>query len=255
MSEKTDQELADAFWLNAEDDKIFGIEWVYGEIEVTKEPEPVEGVAIQDRHPIANQMYALMALVIFAVCAMLMVLCGCGQLDTIMPDVDVDLGIDSPVVIVERPVVNIPSDLRQENWLGNLGEGSCTWASTISLLRWQGRYNTADWVRKNRGNGEWPEHMATALDDAGIRYAYTIRGDVEFLEWACRTRRGCGITVNGGSHMVTLVHLDSEWAAILDNNSIEKFIWVPRESLISEWQSSYGWAVAVLYTPPAPLPQ
>jgi len=26
--------------------------------------------------------------------------------------------------------------------------------------------------------------------------------------------------------MVALVHLDDKWAAILDNNNVEKFIWV-----------------------------
>ncbi len=190
--------------------------------------------------------------------ATLIVLCacsGCGQLDSIMPVINNDtLPLVAPVV-AERPTVNVPYDLRQENWLGRQREGSCTWATTISLLRWQGRYRKADWVRKNRGDGEWPEHMATGLDSAGIRYAYTTEGDVEFLEWACRTRRGCGITVKGGAHMVALVHLDSQWAAILDNNDIEKFIWVPRDALIAEWRASHGWAVAVLYTPCPPLPQ
>ena len=51
----------------------------------------------------------------------------------------------------------------------------------ISLLRWQGRYNTADWVRKNYGDGEWPEDLAKKLDRANVRYAYVINGDVKFL--------------------------------------------------------------------------
>ena len=51
------------------------------------------------------------------------------------------------------------------------------------------------------------------------------------------------------------VHLDSKWAAILDNNDVSKFIWVPRETLIAEWRASYGWAVVPVYTPAAPLPQ
>jgi len=180
---------------------------------------------------------------------------GCGQFDTIMPVINTPL-LASPVspIVTERPTVNVPYGLRQENWPGRRREGSCTWATTISLLRWQGRYRTADWLRKNRGGGEWPEHMAEGLDSAGIRYAYTVDGNVEFLEWACSTRRGCGITVQGGTHMVALVHLDSQWAAILDNNDIEKFIWVPRQALIAEWQASHGWAVTVLYTPCPPLP-
>ena len=39
------------------------------------------------------------------------------------------------------------------------------------------------------------------------------------------------------------------------NNNVERFIWVPRETLIAEWKASYGWAVTPIYTPAAPLPQ
>jgi len=157
----------------------------------------------------------------------------------------------------ERPIVNIPMELRQGNWLGSGGlhDGSCVWASMVSLLHWQGRHNTAEWLRRHYGGGEWPGHFADQLDKAGIRYAYVTNGDEAFLEWACSTRRGAGITVMGGIHMVTLVHLDEKWAAILDNNDVTKFIWIPREKLIAEWKASRGWAVTPIYTPAAPLPK
>ena len=95
------------------------------------------------------------------------------------------------------------------------------------------RYSTADYWRQSYGNGSWPSDLAAKFDREKVRYAYTESGDVRFLEWACRTRRGCGITVLGGAHMVTLVHLDDQWAAILDNNNVSKFIWVPRTALIA----------------------
>jgi len=155
----------------------------------------------------------------------------------------------------ERPTVNVPEVLRQRNWIGDQGMGSCVHATMISLLRWQYRLKTADHWRQTYGDGEQPEDLAAKFDQEGIRYAYVTNGDVRFLEWACRTRRGCGITVMGGAHMVALVHLDDKWAAILDNNNVEKFIWVPRETLIAEWKASYGWAVTPIYAPAAPLPQ
>jgi hypothetical protein len=163
--------------------------------------------------------------------------------------------IPSNPVTKERPVVNIPPALRQRNWIGNRQEGSCVHATMISLLRWQGRRNAADYWRQKYGSGEWPEDLAAKFDKEGIRYAYVTNGDVRFLEWSCRTRRGCGITVMGGAHMVALVHLDEKWAALLDNNNVSKFTWVPRETLIAEWKASYGWAVTPIYTPAAPLPQ
>jgi hypothetical protein len=143
--------------------------------------------------------------------------------------------------------------MRQENWLGTQREGSCVWASTISLLRWQGRTKTAEWVRKNLGNGSWPENFAQQADKAGIRYAMTTSGDVKFLEWACKTRRGAGVTVMGGAHMVDLVHLDDKYACLLDNNSPNKFIWVDRNSFLAEWRASYGWALTPVYAPAAPM--
>lgn len=166
-----------------------------------------------------------------------------------------DAGTPGPPTIKERPVVNIPPALRQSNWLGRLGEGSCVHATMISLFRWQGRPATAEYWRRNYGDGEWPDDMAAKFEREGIRYAYTEDGDVAFLEWACQTRRGCGITVMGGAHMVALVHLDDQWAALLDNNDTSKFIWVPRATLIAEWKASHGWAITPVYTPAAPLPE
>ena len=162
----------------------------------------------------------------------------------------------TPVRIVkEYPTVNVPLALRQSNWLGNQLQGSCVHASMISLLRWQGRFNTANYWKRTYGNGEWPETMAAKFDKENIRYAYVTNGDVKFLEWACRTRRGAGITVKGGAHMVSLVHFDAKWAGILDNNSVTKIRWIPRETLIAEWVASNGWAITPIYTPAAPLPQ
>jgi len=160
-----------------------------------------------------------------------------------------------PAVNKERPLVNIPMALRQRNWLGNQREGSCVHATMISLMRWQGRTRLADKWKQMYANGEWTTGLASMFDREGVRYAYTDKGDVNFLEWASRTRRGCGITIQGGAHMVALVHLDDKWACLLDNNSISKYKWVSRESMIAEWKASYGWAVTPIYTPAAPKPQ
>ena len=181
---------------------------------------------------------------VLAVSLLCLLLSGCS-----------DDGLKLRPVKKERPTVNLPLSMRQSNWQGMEGDGSCTWASMVSLLRWQGRYRTADWVQRTYGAGEWPDDMAKKLDAARIRYAYVTNGDVKFLEWACRTRRGCGITVLGGAHMVALVYLDDKWAALLDNNAVESYIWVPRETLIAEWKASLGWAITPVYTPAAPLPQ
>lgn len=175
---------------------------------------------------------------------LLCLLAGCSQLPAS------DLPTEA-----ERPTVNVPPALRQSNWLGSEGSGSCVHATTITLLRWQGRYRMADYWRKTYGNGEWPGDLAAKFDREGVRYAYTSNeNDVKFLEWAVSTRRGCGVTCMGGAHMIALVHLDDKWAGLLDDNDTSKFIWVPRETFLAEWRNSNSWAFAVIYSPPAPLP-
>jgi hypothetical protein len=156
----------------------------------------------------------------------------------------------------EVPIVNVPMDLRQRNWtVGSRSNGSCVWASTITLLRWQGMYSKAAWIKKNYGGGEFPWTTASKLDDAGIYYAYTTEGDESFLEWAISTGRGCNIDVKGGRHMVTLVHLTKEWAGILDNNNVRRIRWIPRGRLLAEWRAGKGWGLTTVYPPAAPMPR
>jgi hypothetical protein len=155
----------------------------------------------------------------------------------------------------EMPTVNLVPALRQANWKGSEGEGSCVHATMIMLFRWQGRKDLATLWKSKYENGERYLNLASKFDNEGVRYAYTWnQNDVGFLEWACATRRGCGVTVRGGRHMVMLVYLDSERAGILDNNAIGKVQWVSRRTFLSEWYNANSWAVTPVYAPSAPLP-
>lgn len=194
---------------------------------------------------------------ILAVALLLLVLTGCE----VGIDVDGPIVGETRVVMTEYPTVNLPVSLRQRNWIGNQGEGSCVHATIVNLFRWQGRYAMANYWRRTYGNGEvadksWDarSNLAEKFDREGVRYAYTTRGDLRFLQWACETRRGCGVTVMGGRHMVALVHFDDKWAGILDTNNIKRITWVPRETFVAEWQNSNGWAVTPVYAPAPPLP-
>jgi hypothetical protein len=183
---------------------------------------------------------------------LLIVLAGCDGIELRLDNRSVD---NRPAAPIEYPTINLPVALRQGNWRGNQGEGSCVHASMISLFRWQGRYAMADYWRRTYGNGEWANDLADKMERDGVRFAYTVgQNDVSFLEWACSTRRGCGVTVLGGRHMVALVHLDETRAGILDNNDPQKIIWVPRQTFLAEWLNSNSWAVAIVYGPVPPLP-
>jgi hypothetical protein len=149
----------------------------------------------------------------------------------------------------EIPTVDLPRELRERNW----GGGSCVHASTVHLLRWQGHHELADWWRANYSGGEYAERLNRRMNAAGLKYAFTVDGDTAFLEWALRTRRGAGITY-WPSHAVNLVHLDNEWAGLLDNNRIDQIIWIPRAEFLRRWRGYGGWAWSLVYNPPPPKP-
>lgn len=191
--------------------------------------------------------------------------CGCETPE----QYECDQRVTAPCT--ERPTVNIPPALRQPNWAIRwewvkddkgrrvlVPDGSCTHAAMVDLFYWQGKPELAAWWRRNNAGGEWSSgtSLAAKLNRAGVRFAYTAgKKDIKFLEWACNTRRGCGVAIEGGAHMVVLVHLDSKWAALLDSNDIRGFIWVPREQFIEEWINSESWAVTPVYSPAPPLPR
>ncbi len=154
----------------------------------------------------------------------------------------------------ELPQANVPPGCRQWNWTsGGPTNGSCTHASIISLARWVCQPKFADWWQKNHGGGEDPTSLTRQLDKAGVQYAMTFnKADVKFLEWACRTRRGCAVAIYGRAHMVALVGLTEKWAIILDNNDTSRFIYVPRKNFINEWLWSDSWAIALMYAPCPP---
>jgi hypothetical protein len=147
------------------------------------------------------------------------------------------------------PVVDLPRALRTSNW----GGGSCVHASTVHLLQWQGQHQLAQWWRTTFSGGEYASRLHGRLEAAGLRYAYTTEGDIAFLEWALRTRRGAGITYFP-NHAVNLVHLDAHRAGLLDNNRIDHIVWIRRDEFLRNWRAYGGWAWTLVYNPPPPPP-
>jgi hypothetical protein len=147
----------------------------------------------------------------------------------------------------EVPVVNLPRHARCRNYAG----GSCVIASMASLLRWQGRDDLAELFRRAYSGGQSASSLHAKLEAHRVRYAYTTSGDAAFLEWACRTRRGAGVTFFA-NHFVCLVHLDGERAILLDNNRVEQYLTLPRDEFLQRWRGYGGWATTPVYSPAAP---
>jgi hypothetical protein len=149
----------------------------------------------------------------------------------------------------EDPCVDLPQTMRTKNYSG----GSCVHASTINLLIWQGLPELAQWWRDNHGGGEYSDRLNAKMDKAGLKFAYTTRGDMGFLEWTIRTRRGAGIGYFP-RHAINLVDLTETEATLLDNNRTGVYIKVPRAEFERKWRGWGGWAWTVVYQPPPPLP-
>lgn len=152
-------------------------------------------------------------------------------------------------------VMDVPPALRTSNW----GGGSCVHAATVTLLRWHGLDEMADWWRATYAGGESSDRLVQRMEAAGLRYAYTADGDVRFLEWCCRTGRGAGLFYKP-RHAINLVGLDDQYAYLLDNNStnyperVGHWERVPRADFELRWRGYGGFAWSLVYSPPPPLP-
>jgi hypothetical protein len=157
-------------------------------------------------------------------------------------------------IIRDVRLLNIPTAYRRKNWTGSRGQGSCVHAAFINLLQWQGEHKLADWWATHHANGETAESMAAKLEQSGLHFAETRSGDESFLEWAIRTRRGAGVVVQDGAHMVNLVGLTRSTAEILDSNHPDRIQHRPRDDFLNEWKESGGWAISFVGTPLPPDP-
>jgi hypothetical protein len=164
-----------------------------------------------------------------------------------------DVAVDFGARAHERPTMNLPEELRVPNWLGNKLQGSCVWATSASLLRWQGRNDTATYLMSKYGNGEWSERFAQRCEAEGIRLVQTTDGSMGLIDWACSTRRGCGAVVRGGTHMIAVVYASESEIGILDPNEVDTITYVPRDIFKAEFEAAGGWSFAFVYVPAPPL--
>lgn len=160
----------------------------------------------------------------------------------------------------EHPAANLPVRLRYRNWVPpgvhNKWNGSCVVAATCDSLTWQGKPEVARRLRARYAGGQYPSGWNRILESEGIKYAYTFnRQNVEFLERACRTRRGCCVALDGQAHMVYLVDMTASQVCIMGVNFPEKLTWMDREKFLQDWFTSNSWAFTPVYTPTSPRPQ
>jgi hypothetical protein len=166
---------------------------------------------------------------------------------------------------------DVPVALRKHNTAGKGGRGGlCVFTSIMHAARYQNEralWDFQDQVR-NDVTGGYPGNVDEEIRKYGptVRYLQYEGRDPSILEAALRTGRMPGVTYNGHdgvhyrgliAHMVNLVYLDSQYAAILDNNWIQdnQLVWMTRQEFLERWTGGgSGWAVILLNPAPAPVP-
>jgi len=147
------------------------------------------------------------------------------------------------------PPMDLPKSLRQANYAG----GSCMHASLISVLRWQGRFELADWWRRSEYGAAGVYDLARVCRRLDLRFAWTTNGNAAFLDWCSSTRRGAAIHYFS-QHAVTFCGYEDGNAVLLDNNRPGTYIRVPKQQFLSRWRGYGGLALTVVYAPPPPRP-
>jgi hypothetical protein len=165
---------------------------------------------------------------------------------------------------------------------GRPGAGLCVWAAIDMISKWEGIEELNDlfeWMKTQPGGG-WPERVERVLKerapvlvseggfiqyegtdpsilDATIARGRPIAVTYGYGDWY----RDKGVTLDANGlpridHMVLLVHIDTDWACIIDSNNSTYYTWMSRKEFLKRWvyPDDRGWAVALFGPPPPPVP-
>jgi hypothetical protein len=147
------------------------------------------------------------------------------------------------------------------------GQGLCVFASLDMAARWHRVRPLIDVIHKINQGGGYPEKVDAVMRQVapGVLYEQYEGTDPRFLDRAIGAGSAVCVTYGYGErygmqtiyHMVLLVHLDADRAAIIDNNFPGTFEWMSRDEFLRRWvhPTGKGWAVALLAPPPPPPPR
>lgn len=175
----------------------------------------------------------------------------------------------------------VTCDLPADQRLKNIGSrvdraGMCVASSWEMAMRYQGLDTLRgfrDWCAGFPGGGypaKLDEQIRKFCDQKTLSvpdYLQYEGRDPSILRDALKGGRMAAVTYSGRdgaryagpiAHMVCLVHLDEQWACLLDNNGIgeNELLWLRSADFLERWSGSgSGWAVVFLAPPPPPVPR
>jgi len=144
-------------------------------------------------------------------------------------------------------LLDLPPSLRTHNYAG----GSCAHAGIIDVLKWHGFDAEAAYWRSNHRGAFSVSSGASYMNRKGFRYAYTTKGDADFLEWCSRNRHGAMIHYYSG-HAITFRGYENGHAILQDNNRPDKRIRVKKSDFVRRWKGYGGNALTIVYSPAPP---
>lgn len=191
------------------------------------------------------------------------------------PGVPVVGGKTSPDGKVEV-TIDLPASERKKNTGGigpggpGTGAGLCVFTSIEYSARWQNEralFELQKYMTTKPGGG-YPAKVDAILKvySPGTQYGQHTGGDESVLDAVLKSGRIAAVTYNGHdphygadrsiAHMVALVHLDSQWACVSDNNypGDTEFVWMSRAEFLKRWRGNGGGWCVFLVRPPPPLP-
>lgn len=171
--------------------------------------------------------------------------------------------------------VDFPVAQRTKNVGGSDGAGLCVFSSIGHAARWQNEHVLFDfqkWMRQHPGGGypsKVDQMMERLCKEKGVPkpdYINYEGGDLAVLRAALESGRMPSVTYNGRdphysgtiAHMVNIVYLDDQWAAVLDNNFVgdQELVWLSPDEFKQRYTGGGGgWAVILLANAPPPPPK
>jgi hypothetical protein len=155
---------------------------------------------------------------------------------------------------------------------GTDGNGLCVIASMVINGAWQGVEDldqlkeSALWrTAKSRPGGYWPERLERILNEVypGAKWFSWEGDDCGLVEHYSSLGYPVAATMNTGQlygyapihHMISLIHLDTEWACVVDNNDPGRYHWMTAQEYGRRFKDGpKGWGVVWLADPARATP-
>jgi hypothetical protein len=164
----------------------------------------------------------------------------------------------------------IPPKYHVQNEGGSDGAGLCVIASVLCNGRYQqipglerGKESELWKVAKSRKGGYYDEKLKKLVkqvlpNEKWVSIEGSTKDCVDILKRYSAAGYPIAATMSTGAqygympihHMISLVHLDANWACVVDNNDAGKYHWMPAKEFLRRFQDgASGWLFVWLRSP------